>query len=81
MHFDRFALEEAEGTVLAHAVKAGDLLFKKGRRLSAEDLARLRTAGLESVVGVRLDAEDVLEDEAAAHATSPVPSAARNSSR
>lgn len=71
MHFDRFALEEAEGTVLAHAVKAGDLLFKKGRRLSAEDLARLRTAGLESVVGVRLDAEDVLEDEAAARLAGP----------
>lgn len=71
MRFDRFALEEAEGTVLAHAVKAADLLFKKGRRLSAEDLDRLRAAGVRDVVAARLGPEDVPEDEAAARLAGP----------
>lgn len=67
MRFDRFALEEAAGTVLAHAVKAGDdVLFRKGRRLSADDVARLRAAGVAGVAAVRLGPDDVPEDAAAA---------------
>ena len=66
MQFDRFPLDQAEGTVLAHGLKAGDVVFRKGRRLGAEDVARLRAVGLETVVAVRLDADDVAEDEAAA---------------
>lgn len=72
MRFDRFTLDQAEGAVLAHAVKAGDVLFRKGRRLGSEDLARLRAAGVEHVVAVRLDAEDVAEDEAAARLAATV---------
>ena len=45
MQFDRFALDDAQGTVLAHSVKAGDVVLRKGRRLAAEDLERLRAAG------------------------------------
>jgi molybdenum cofactor cytidylyltransferase len=71
MRFDRFALDEAEGTVLAHAVKAGDVLFRKGRKLSAEDVRRLRAAGLDAVVAVRFASEDVTEDEAAALLAAP----------
>src|SRR3954470_22182495 len=71
MQFDRFALDQAEGTVLAHAVKAGDVLFRKGRKLSAEDLGRLRAAGLDAVVAVRFGPDDVTEDEAAAMLASP----------
>jgi molybdenum cofactor cytidylyltransferase len=71
MRFDRFRLDEAEGAVLAHAVKAGDVLFKKGRRLSGEDLARLRAAGLEKVVAARFGADDVPEDDAASLLATP----------
>lgn len=65
MQFDRFALDQALGTVLAHSVKAGDIAFRKGRRLSATDLDRLAVAGVESVVAVRFGPDDVPEDEAA----------------
>ena len=36
MQFDRFALEDALGAVLAHGIKAGDVVLRKGRLLSAE---------------------------------------------
>ena len=38
MEFDRFPLDRGEGTVLAHSLKAGDVVFRKGHRLAAEDL-------------------------------------------
>ena len=37
MEFDRFALADAEGAVLAHSVKAGDVVLRKGRLLSSHD--------------------------------------------
>ena len=64
MQFDRFALDQP-GTVLAHSVKADDIAFRKGRRLSAADLDLLAAAGVESVVAVRFGPGDVPEDEAA----------------
>ena len=41
MIFGEIPLDEAEGAILVHGVRAGKLTFKKGRRLSAEDVARL----------------------------------------
>ncbi len=67
MQFDRFALAQAEGTVLAHGVKAEGIVFRKGRQLSQDDLERLGAAGVTSVVAVRFAPDDVAEDEAAAH--------------
>lgn len=72
MRFGRFRLEEAAGAVLAHAVRAGDIAFKKGRVLSAADVARLRAAGLDAVIAVRLEPGDVPEDAAAARLAAPV---------
>ena len=66
MIFGETPLAEAEGAILAHSIKAAGLSFKKGRRLSAEDVAALRTAGIESLVAARLEADDIHEDEAAA---------------
>ncbi|MGD9507984.1 MAG: NTP transferase domain-containing protein [Geminicoccaceae bacterium] len=65
MQFDRFALSEAEGTVLAHSVRSGGVVLRKGRRLDAADVERLRAAGVPSVIAVRFEAGDVGEDEAA----------------
>jgi molybdenum cofactor cytidylyltransferase len=42
-----------------------EINFSKGRRLSAEDVDRLKTAGVASVVAARLDADDIHEDQAA----------------
>lgn len=66
MQFGTIPLDAAQGTILAHAVRTGEKLFKKGRVLSAGDIAILRQSGIESVVAARLEPNDILEDDAAA---------------
>ncbi|HSY87508.1 MAG TPA: molybdopterin-binding/glycosyltransferase family 2 protein [Verrucomicrobiae bacterium] len=65
MIFAEMPLAEAEGALLAHSVKLKGGAFKKGRRLSAADIAALAAVGQTSVMAVRLEADDVPEDEAA----------------
>jgi molybdenum cofactor cytidylyltransferase len=65
MNFGAIPLDEAEGAILAHSVKLERLTLKKGRRLSADDLAALRTAGVKHVIAAKLEPGDVEEDEAA----------------
>ncbi|MFD1623186.1 NTP transferase domain-containing protein [Azospirillum griseum] len=65
MRFGPLPIDDAEGAILAHSLRCGDLTFKKGRRLSAEDVTALRAAGIATVIAVRLDADDVAEDAAA----------------
>ncbi len=65
MQFAAFSLDEALGAILAHGIRADGKLFKKGRVLSADDIATLRRAGIMEVVVARLDVGDVGEDEAA----------------
>jgi molybdenum cofactor cytidylyltransferase len=63
--FGETPIDEAAGAILAHSWRAGGINFSKGRRLSDEDVGRLRAAGVSSVVAARLDPDDVHEDEAA----------------
>jgi len=65
MIFAEMPLADAEGALLAHSVKAKGATFKKGRRLSAADIAALAASGHEAVMAVRLEPEDVPEDDAA----------------
>ena len=65
MKFGRVPLAEAADAVLAHSQRAGKQMFKKGRRLSAQDVEALAAAGVEAVVAARFEADDVPEDEAA----------------
>ncbi len=65
MKFGEIPLDDAAGAILAHSVRRGGLTFKKGRVLSPDDIAALRDAKVDTVVAVRLDADDVAEDEAA----------------
>ena len=65
MIFGTVALEEAEGAVLAHALKCAERRLSKGHRLSAPDIAVLRAAGVTSVIAARLHPDDLLEDTAA----------------
>jgi len=65
MIFADTAVEQAEGAILVHSVALPDGKMKKGRQLSAGDIERLRAAGIASVTVVRLEADDVAEDEAA----------------
>lgn len=65
MKYATFELAEAEGVVLAHSIRLAAGKLPKGRRLTAGDIARLAEEGISSVVAVRLDAGDIVEDEAA----------------
>ncbi len=66
MKFDEFAVTEAEGALLAHSLRLEGRTLKKGHRLSAEDLEFIRRSGRQSVTAVRLEDDDIHEDDAAA---------------
>ncbi len=65
MKFGPTPVAEAEGAILAHATNLPTSRFKKGRLLSKEDVDALTSAGIESVIVARLEADDVHEDAAA----------------
>jgi molybdenum cofactor cytidylyltransferase len=56
---------ECAGAILVHTQRCGGQTFKKGRRLSAEDIAVLGQAGITQLTVVVLEADDVPEDRAA----------------
>ncbi|HEY4342855.1 MAG TPA: molybdopterin-binding/glycosyltransferase family 2 protein [Parvibaculum sp.] len=70
MTFGEMAATEAEGAILAHSIRMSGATFKKGRTLSAADVAALAAAGVERVTAIRLEASDVPEDRAAAELAS-----------
>ena len=59
------AVARALGAVLAHSVSHAEGVFKKGRVLSADDIALLADSGVAMVFAARLGADDVSEDAAA----------------
>ena len=65
MIFGDTPLDEAEGAILAHRHRLSGKTLKKGRVLTAEDIAALREAGVETVIAARLEPGDVPEDRAA----------------
>lgn len=66
MKFGPIRVADAEGTVLAHTVAAGDRTWRKGAALTGEDVAAMARAGLESIVAVVMEPGDIGEDAAAA---------------
>ncbi len=65
MKFGEITVVAAEGAILAHSVKHRSGMFKKGRVLTAADIALLRDSGVAQVFAARLDDDDVPEDKAA----------------
>ena len=59
MQFDTVPVESARGAILAHGVRAGGKLLRKGRVLSAEDISQITQAGIESVTVARLEDGDI----------------------
>jgi molybdenum cofactor cytidylyltransferase len=55
MQFGLVPIADALGTILAHGVRAGEIRFKKGRVLTAADLAQLAKAGVNEVMVARLE--------------------------
>ena len=65
MKFGEIPVAEAEGAILAHSLKLGATVLKKGRVLSRADLDAIAAAGLAHIVVARLEPGDLREDEAA----------------
>ena len=65
MKFGPTRLSEAQGAILAHSLRAGKLVLKKGRVLTAADIEALREGGTTEVLAAHLEPDDVHEDEAA----------------
>jgi molybdenum cofactor cytidylyltransferase len=65
MIFAELPIEECEGTILVHTQRCGEQVFKKSRLLSAADVTQLKAAGVARLTVVRLEADDVVEDQAA----------------
>jgi molybdenum cofactor cytidylyltransferase len=65
MRFGDVPLAEATGAILAHSLKVGTAVLKKGRVLSPADIALIAASGLDQIVAARLDPGDIREDEAA----------------
>ncbi len=65
MIFAELPVEDCLGAILAHAQRTGDIAFKKGRLLGADDIDRLKAAGIGHLTVAKLEPDDFAEDEAA----------------
>src|SRR6185437_15233373 len=65
MRFGDTPIDEANGAILAHSWRANGANSAKGRTLSADDTAKLKTLGVTTVVAARLAPDDLHEDKAA----------------
>jgi molybdenum cofactor cytidylyltransferase len=66
MQFLTCSVSDAVGGVLAHSVRAGVRVLRKGRLLSRDDVTAMTETGVCEVMIARLGPDDVAEDEAAA---------------
>jgi len=73
MRFGTVPLAEAEGGTLAHSLRGGARVLKKGHVLTADDVAQLRDVRIEEVAVARLEDGDVPENEAAARVAQCIP--------
>ena len=65
MKFGRVATAAGEGLILAHAVRAPGLVLRKGEVIGEGDVLALERAGIATVIGARLEEDDVAENAAA----------------
>jgi len=65
MIFAELPLGDCQGALLAHSQRVGAEMFRKGRELSAADIAALRLVGVTHLTVARLEPGDIGEDEAA----------------
>ena len=66
MKFGPIPVEEAQGAILAHAVRLGSVSLSKGKVINTADIAALGEAEISHIVVARLEPGDAGEDEAAA---------------
>jgi molybdenum cofactor cytidylyltransferase len=63
--FGPIPVEDSAGAISAHSVKLPGLVIRKGATVSPEQVEALKSAGVGTLVAVRLEADDVGEDSAA----------------
>ncbi len=66
MKFGTVRTAEAEGALLAHAMRVSSRSLKKGHILGPADIALLIAEGHEEIVAARLEPGDIVENDAAA---------------
>lgn len=77
MKFGSIPVTQAQGAILAHSLRHGDLKLRKGIWLGADEVAQLQSAGIGEVIAAVLDDGDLHEDVAARQlAAALVPDAA-----
>jgi molybdenum cofactor cytidylyltransferase len=65
MRFGEVPTSEAEGAILVHSLRLGGTALRKGRILSAADIAEIAAFGIGEIIVVRLEPGDIREDPAA----------------
>ena len=65
MEFGSVPTQEAEGAILAHAVRTAAGRLAKGRRLTKDDIAAIAGAGFDRIAVARLGPDDLGENTAA----------------
>lgn len=65
MFFGEVATQNAEGYLLAHGLSLGNRTFRKGHLLTAEDCHFLCNEGCSDVTVIRMNADEIDENEAA----------------
>lgn len=65
MKFGAVPVADAAGHLLAHGLKRGALVYRKGRLLSVDDVLALQAEGVDEVIVAQLQGDDVPEDVAA----------------
>ena len=65
MEFGTFDTRECEGAILAHSMKSGSVVIKKGHVLSGANIEVLLEAGIGTLTVARLGPDDLGENEAA----------------
>ncbi len=72
MRFGPVPTRDAVGGIVAHAVKEGDLVLRKGTRITQEHVRALLAANVAEITVALVDADDVPEDDAAAELAAAV---------
>ena len=72
MKFGKVPLGQAAGGILAHSVRRGSAVFRKGQHLGPAELKALAEAGIQEATVALLDPGDVEENEAARRIASAV---------
>ncbi len=65
MKFGPIPVAEAEGAIVAHTIRSGGLVLKKGQIVTHEHREALAAAGVTEITAAQLEEHDVGEDEAA----------------